>query len=100
MIKEIGDENTILPRKVHAALSTALTLANNMTGDFYLFILRDFFRQFSLSYVQLPTSDPTASTLTMMMCEAFVQMFVRLVAHFENHIVQTSSGELQFEVGQ
>ncbi|KAG1656289.1 Suppression of tumorigenicity 5 protein [Nymphon striatum] len=63
IIQETVDINaTIIPRKIRAALSTALTLANTMT-------------------------DPTAMYLTTVMSETFVQMFVHLVGHYQKHIM-------------
>ncbi|KAG1706632.1 Suppression of tumorigenicity 5 protein [Nymphon striatum] len=73
IIQETVDINaTIIPRKIRAALSTALTLANSMT-------------------------DPTAMYLTTVMSETFVRMFVHLVGHYENHIIVNQDGDLHFE---
>ncbi|GBL86965.1 Suppression of tumorigenicity 5 protein [Araneus ventricosus] len=63
IVKSYGDEDTILPKKIQKAVITALHLAKNMT-------------------------DPTEMLRDVMISEAFVHMFVEMVGHYENHLVQ------------
>ncbi|XP_035232526.1 DENN domain-containing protein 2A-like isoform X2 [Stegodyphus dumicola] len=63
ILKACNDEDTILPRKVQKAVITALNLAKNMT-------------------------DPTKMLRDIMISEAFIHMFVELIGHYENHLVE------------
>ncbi|KAF8764607.1 DENN domain-containing protein 2B [Argiope bruennichi] len=63
IVKSYGDEDTILPKKIQKAVITALHLAKNMT-------------------------DPTEMLRDVMISEAFVHLFVEMVGHYENHLVQ------------
>lgn len=74
VISCVGDEGTILPKKIHRTLRDALQGALNL-------------------------SDQKDSTKNVLISECFIRMFVETMGHHANHIVVQQNGLKIFEVG-
>jgi hypothetical protein len=73
LVKSVGDESTILPRKVRKCLQTALSLVTELTEP----------------------GDPARNVL---ISETFISVFVDLCGHYKNHIVPGTDGKKVFQV--
>jgi len=73
VISCVGDEGTILPKRIHRKLRDALQLA-------------------------LTLADQKESTKNVLISECFIRMFVETMGHHANHIVVQQDGLKLFEV--
>ena len=75
VVYSVGDEGTILPRKLIRALRSVVELVNSMTKP----------------------GEPARNLLT---SEFFVRMWVELIGHYNNHIITQPDGGKEFKVGK
>lgn len=73
IISCVGDEGTILPKRIHRKLRDALQLVLNLT-------------------------DQKESTKNVLISECFIRMFVETMGHHAHHLVVQQDGMKIFEV--
>ncbi|GAB6022826.1 DENN MADD domain containing [Chamberlinius hualienensis] len=78
IVREVGDETTIIPKKVYKALSTALKLIRHRTGN-------------------EDDEDEGYSPGSTLVAEAFLRMFIELVGHYQQHITLSPDGKKTFD---
>lgn len=78
IVREVGDETTIIPKKVYKALSTALKLIRHRTGN------------------EDDDEDGNSPGSTLV-SEAFLRMFIELVGHYQQHITLSPDGIRTFD---
>lgn len=74
IISCVGDEGTILPKRIHRKLRNAL------------------------SQLVLDLADQKESTKNVLISECFIRMFVETLGHYSNHIITKPDGSRALEV--